>query len=329
MICITLVPWKEKHSISDPAIPFQHHPVLVHGDRAKGIVIRRSLNHPLQCQVVHPRVYILMVSTIVVVSCHETHHTAVGPDDGQELVVVPGKADEACGVGVYREVTWKSRKNMSGIRCSSTGFNDLRMTLNNQPSFFPIAIYITVCRHYSVALIFHFNACTLARLSFLSLSLPAKSSALFVRIKFYKAKNTACILCVFFSPQLWFHYHNSRLCSLLNALMGCQIYLSGIDVLVLAHPSKTYVWETLMYTMLDFYWNPAAIVRGQYCFKGQQWIFQSSSAASRYQDITLPGQFFFRELVCFSLISNFRQENGRETTFWLFLSNQDLQVIKL
>lgn len=117
MICITVAPWKDKHSISDPAVPFQHHPVLVHRDRAKGIVIRWSLNHPLQCQVVHSRVFILMVSTVMVVSCHETHHTAVGPYDGQDLIVVPGKADGVCGVRVYREVTWGRRKTclVSGV----------------------------------------------------------------------------------------------------------------------------------------------------------------------------------------------------------------------
>lgn len=67
--------------------------------------------------------------------------------------------------------------------------------------------------------------------------------------------------------------------------------------------------------MLDFYWNPASIVQGQYCLKGQQHIFWSSSAASIYQDITLPGQFLVRELIFFSLISNLRQGNGREVTF--------------
>lgn len=119
MISVTLAPWKQKHSICNPPVPFQHHPVLVHRDRAEGVAIRWSLDHPLYRQVVHPRVFIPVVSAVVVVTAHVTHHAAVGAYDGQELVEVPGKADGVCGVGVYREVTWvrggKKTFKISGI----------------------------------------------------------------------------------------------------------------------------------------------------------------------------------------------------------------------
>lgn len=55
---------------------------------------------------VHSRVFVPVVPTVVVVSGHETHHAAVGPYDGQELVKVPGEADGVCGFGVYGYVTW-------------------------------------------------------------------------------------------------------------------------------------------------------------------------------------------------------------------------------
>lgn len=106
MICIILTTWKQKHFICDPPVPFQHHPVLVHRNRAKGIAVGWSLDHPRYRQVVHSCVFIPAVSSIVFVSSHETHHTAVGAYDGQELVEVPSQADGVCGLGVYRKVTW-------------------------------------------------------------------------------------------------------------------------------------------------------------------------------------------------------------------------------
>lgn len=104
-ICIILTTWKQKHLIWDPPIPFQHHPVLVHRNRAKGIAVGWSLDHTRYRQVVHSCVLIPAVSSVVFVSSHETHHTAVGAYDGQELVEVPSQTDGVCGLGVYRKVT--------------------------------------------------------------------------------------------------------------------------------------------------------------------------------------------------------------------------------
>lgn len=79
--------------MSDPPTPFQHHPVLIYRHRAEGVFVRWSLNHPLYCKVVHPRVFVPVVSTVMVVSGHDTHDAAVRAYDGQELVVVPGQTD--------------------------------------------------------------------------------------------------------------------------------------------------------------------------------------------------------------------------------------------
>lgn len=46
MICVILASLKQKHSIRDPPVPFQHHPVLIHGDGAKGVAVWWGLNDP-------------------------------------------------------------------------------------------------------------------------------------------------------------------------------------------------------------------------------------------------------------------------------------------
>lgn len=103
--------WREqKHSILHPALPFQHHPVCIHRDGAEGIAVRGGLDHPVYRHVVYARVFILTVPPVVAVSGHVTHHAAVGPDDGQQLLVVPGQADGVCGAGVHRDVTWTTKQ---------------------------------------------------------------------------------------------------------------------------------------------------------------------------------------------------------------------------
>lgn len=97
--------WKVKHSVGDPAVPLQHHLVFVHRHCTKSVAVRWSLNHPRERHMVHSCAFVLVVSTIVVVSSHETHHAAVAPYDGQELIEVPGEADVSCGPGVDGEVT--------------------------------------------------------------------------------------------------------------------------------------------------------------------------------------------------------------------------------
>jgi len=112
MVSVLLILWKQKHSIQDPPVPFQHHPVRVDGDSAEGVAVRWSLNHSFQRQVVHSCVFVLAVATSVGVSSHVTHHAAVGAYDGQELIEVPREASGIWRVGVDGEVTWTKRKHM-------------------------------------------------------------------------------------------------------------------------------------------------------------------------------------------------------------------------
>lgn len=106
MMSITLATWKQKHSVCGPPVPFQHHPVLVHGHGAKGVAVRRRFNHAFERQVVYAVVPIEVVTAVVVMSGNVTHDAAVRTDDGQELLVVPDQAAGLSAVWVHWEVTW-------------------------------------------------------------------------------------------------------------------------------------------------------------------------------------------------------------------------------
>lgn len=68
---------KEKYSICHSATPFQFHSILIHRHNTKSIAVRWSLYYALKCHMMYTRVFIQVVSSIMVMSGHETYHTAV------------------------------------------------------------------------------------------------------------------------------------------------------------------------------------------------------------------------------------------------------------
>lgn len=113
----------EEHQspVLDPAPAFQNHSILIYINSTKSIWFRCRLNYTLQCHVMHPRLRIQTVSSVMVMTCQETHHTAVGTQQFQDLVIIPGQAHGVSGTKVNWKVTWGDReliKNFHSLICN-------------------------------------------------------------------------------------------------------------------------------------------------------------------------------------------------------------------
>lgn len=98
-----------KHSVPNPPVTYEDHLVLVYVHSAECITVWRRLNNPLHCEVMNTgRIYV--ITTIVVVSSHETHHALVRLQKRKDLVKVPGETYRGSGVGMNRDVTCKKKE---------------------------------------------------------------------------------------------------------------------------------------------------------------------------------------------------------------------------